>query len=527
MSRASLLLLLAAAAAAQKPGAVDGTVTNSATGAPIRKALVTLRNRSQNAGYQVLTDAAGHFALDNVSSGTYGLWAEAQGYVHDVTRFFAPSQRLKIAEGAAITGYGIQLDPLGAVSGRVLDENGDPVAGATVEALRYTYSAVGPHLGYGVLATTNSRGEYRCFDLTPGHIYLRAMRNTLLSGATGRVHTALADLRYGTTYYPGVTREEEAAAVEVAPGAEVPQIDLRLRKSPVFHLRGNVVDGRSGLPAASARVEISDVGYVETRADGSFDAGAMSPGSHRVMAQWKLDSLLVSGVQDIVITDRDKDGIALRLDPAASLQGAAIAEGQAADKLPGARITLQPIGGFGSEARAEIAPDGSFSFTDLIPQNYRVLVNRRPGLYLKSIRLGNQDASADGVINAVAGAGPIALAFASDAGSIEGTVPPSAPGPADVVVTIAPSGPLADRQDLLRSEYVNSDGTFKIENVAPGDYQVFAWEVADESITEYPGFRALLENKAAKVTVRPGEAPAVTLTLITAAQFDEARRKLR
>ena len=36
----------------QKPGAVEGVVTNSVSGAPIKKAVVTLRSLSSNSGYQ-------------------------------------------------------------------------------------------------------------------------------------------------------------------------------------------------------------------------------------------------------------------------------------------------------------------------------------------------------------------------------------------------------------------------------------------------------------------------------------------
>ena len=95
------------------------------------------------------------------------------------------------------------------------------------------------------------------------------------------------------------------------------------------------------------------------------------------------------------------------------------------------------------------------------------------------------------------------------------------------MVTLAPAGPLAARMDLVETVDTASDGSFKIESVAPGDYKVFAWELAEQDLAEYPDFRKLLESKAASVTVRAGESQSVPLTVITAAEVEQARRKLR
>jgi hypothetical protein len=532
--RGALLPFLAIASLAhanppQKPGAVEGVVLNSVSGAPIKKAVVTLRSLlSRNSGYQALSDLAGRFRFDNVTPGDYGLWAEAQGYVRNAGRFFAPSQAVSVEEEKTIKDFSIRLEPLGTISGRVLDENGDPVPGAAADGLRYSYSREGARLAHRAMATTNDRGEYRLFDLEPGRWYLRVTKNMVQPSAKGRVHSVLAETNFLVTFYPGVEREAEAGSIEVAPGAEVSQVDVHLRKTRVYHIRGKVFDA-GGQAAAKARVRIEGVGYVETRPDGTFDVLGIPPGAYRTAGEIRGDHLLVSAMQQVTIEDRDVNGVLLRLEPAATVRGTAQVEGDPARKLQLARVVLEPLGGMGEEARGQIQSDGTFAIPDVAPQTYRVMADRRPsGLYLKSMRLGDQDVSADGRIDVTPGGGVLALVFGNDSGTVEGTVQSAGPGPAPVIVTLAPAGPLAGRCDLVQTVDTQEPGaSFRLDNVAPGDYKVFAWELADEFMAESPEFRSLFESKAAAIAVHAGEHQTVRLSTITAAEIEEARRKLR
>jgi hypothetical protein len=523
------IALVAGTAWGQKPAAVEGVVSNAATGAGVRKALVTLRDLHTNAGYQALSDAAGRFRIDTIKPGDYGLWAEAQGYVREPGRFYAPSQALTVKEAQTVKDFAIRLEPLGAISGRVLDENDEPVAGATVDGLRYSYSAQGAQFWNRATSTTNERGEYRVFDLDPGRWYLRVGKTLAYATASGRVHRAAADAEYGETFYPGAARIEEASSILVAPGADLLQVEIRIRKARVFRVRGKVVDGASGAPAAKARVTIEDVGSVESKADGTFDARAIPRGTHRIAASLAREAgSLASGWQQVTIADRDVEGLVFRLEPLPVLQGMVTAEGAAADKQRGARVNLEPLGGLGELLRVDTTEDGRFAVPDMPLQAYRVTVDRLgAGLYLKSVRLGEQDVTESGRIEMTAGAGVLSLVLAGDGGRVAGTVQAAGPGPAPVVVTLAPVGRLAERIDLIRTEDTDA-GRFEVQGVAPGEYKIWAWELADEELAGYAEFRKLLEGKATAVTVRAGEATAsVALQVIPAAEVAEARGRLK
>src|ERR1700691_1960093 len=69
-----------APAPSAKPGTVDGVVTNSVTGEPVRKAVVTIWSQSHGFAYHAAADAAGHFHFDNVDPGSYNIAALRDGF---------------------------------------------------------------------------------------------------------------------------------------------------------------------------------------------------------------------------------------------------------------------------------------------------------------------------------------------------------------------------------------------------------------------------------------------------------------
>src|SRR5947209_18691711 len=137
MRRLTLALLLCAPLAAAPPG-VAGSVTNSVTGAAVKKVLLTLRAEDNRSAYQTLTDAAGHFQFDDVAPGNYQITPEAQGFVREPRAFIA-SRHVVVAAGQRVKDVAVRLIPFGAISGTIVDENGEPVIGADVFAVRYRF----------------------------------------------------------------------------------------------------------------------------------------------------------------------------------------------------------------------------------------------------------------------------------------------------------------------------------------------------------------------------------------------------
>jgi len=68
------------------------------------------------------------------------------------------------------------------IGGRVTDDNGDPLIGAEVRAMRQQYVAGRPHYDTPIRARTDDRGVYRFSTLIPGD-YLVAAVSTKVSVA--------------------------------------------------------------------------------------------------------------------------------------------------------------------------------------------------------------------------------------------------------------------------------------------------------------------------------------------------------
>jgi hypothetical protein len=99
-----------------KPGRVEGTVTNSVTGAGVKKAEITM---SGGKGGSATTDAAGHFAIENIQPDKYWIQIACPGYS------FPPGagqqKPVTVGEEQEVKDIALKLMPLGVVSGHVRD----------------------------------------------------------------------------------------------------------------------------------------------------------------------------------------------------------------------------------------------------------------------------------------------------------------------------------------------------------------------------------------------------------------------
>jgi len=146
------LLLPLALAAQTKPDdscSISGQVSNAATGEPVRRAMVSLRRIDMSPGVTNIqvsntasTDATGQFAITGIAPGKYRLSAEHSGFI--VTQYGArgpnkPGTLLTLEPGQKSSDLAMRLTPQGVIAGRVLDEEGEPVANVDVQVLRQQY----------------------------------------------------------------------------------------------------------------------------------------------------------------------------------------------------------------------------------------------------------------------------------------------------------------------------------------------------------------------------------------------------
>ena len=107
-----------------------------------------------------------------------------------------------------MTGVDFKLTPHGVVSGKITDEDGDPMEGVQVQIMRIAYNQGKKQLQMNGGEQTNDLGEYRMSGITPGKYYLAAIyrnRRPVMMMMPGTQESASPQEDYVTTYYPGST----------------------------------------------------------------------------------------------------------------------------------------------------------------------------------------------------------------------------------------------------------------------------------------------------------------------------------
>jgi protocatechuate 3,4-dioxygenase beta subunit len=148
------------------------------------------------------------------------------------------------------------MTPQSVITGKVTDEDGDPVMRASVQVIRERW--VNGRRQQMPLSSdsTDDRGEYRIAGLMPGKYFLQVSASRpIMMHEAGQMRPAEGpgDQTYIPLFYPGVTELGQAQALSLAPGQEARGVDLSLRKANTWRIRGQVLDD-AGKPMQYAGV---------------------------------------------------------------------------------------------------------------------------------------------------------------------------------------------------------------------------------------------------------------------------------
>jgi hypothetical protein len=557
-------------ASAKTTGTVAGKVVNSTNGEPVRKVSVVLQrwNGGSGVSYSVQTDGNGRFLIDDVEPGEYVVVIERQGFLFKPPGAAnAPNPPLKLEKGQAVRDLSIGLTPLGVIAGRVFDEDGDPLRGASVTALQSYYRTGKRQLGGSNAATTttndkafrnadvytlyylgsnaatnktNDKGEFRLWGLRPGIFYLSAVGPA--NGSDSRYSKA------GGTYYPSSADASQAAPIELAAGAVVSGIDIRLRRMTIFNVRGTFAPGVFTPNIQMMPRDSRSLSTLKLRAGQPFSFEGITPGGYLITGLHQAGGKRTYASHAVEVVNGDVDVGVLTFLPGVDVSGVVQAEGATA-RSPNLRITLQQddLRMFG-QVSAGVNPDGSFLMHDVAPGVYQVIVNgaepRALGgqvdvggvlgrdtyavrsdsarVYVKSMRMRDR-AAEDGYVDLTRGGGQFALVLASDVGEVEGLARNGNGQPAArVLVTLVPQGGRAGRPDLLRYAFSNDKGEFKIVNVPPVEYKMFAWEDVPEGAPQNAEFGKPFEKRGVLVKVGPNGHAKADVTVISVAEIQQA-----
>ena len=292
----------------------------------------------------------GRFEIRNLDPGQYQLIVERNGYVrqeYGETKPGGLGSSLTLAPGQTVSNISIQLIPAAIITGHVLDEDGEPVAGAQVLALRPVYGSGQREFAQMGESRTNDLGEYRIFGLAPGQYFLEADKQPRLFSALK------AESGYVPIYYPGVSDTAQAAPVNVRAGDEFSSADITMRTSSTVTIHGHVISGLSGAPAMHAQVylvsqgpnsaasHVSSQSLVEN-AQGAFELSNVAPGAYVLYAFLNEGGRGESARQSLEVASTDLEGINLTLAPGVDIRGRLRVEGNLGSNATPFQVGLSP-----------------------------------------------------------------------------------------------------------------------------------------------------------------------------------------
>lgn len=516
MTVAAVLLLVwgpleCAQTAPEKRGCVvEGVVVDAATQqglAGVGVQAVPVNNGRPHGGAYFgsigFTIANGAFRIEDLPPDRYLLRVISSAY--------APARRLSprlpaLEAGQTLRGLRLEMLPFATVSGRVLDDNGDPVSGASVE-LRSPRQ--GRLVSDGGAASTNDRGEFLISRAQPGRYLLAAShvesRNIVYPVRGGGVSA------YVTTFLPGVSDPEQAQWLELSPGSEQSGLEIQLRREAVFRVRG-VAQEEGGAPVPRFVVSISNnQGMLplqnRTFQNGLFEIEGLRPGTYSLLVRSvTMGAAGLSARVPLTVGRGEVENLQIRLAAPVHLRGTAVFESETENKPDWTQVTLAALSADGAEVssgdKQRLQADGSFS-VDLSARAAVLLrAEGQPaaGAYLAEIRDGGEARPGGRLDLSMGSPGPLRLVFRTGAAQLTGRVE-NERGPAtDGCVGVAP----AQGGGVAASASVNYDGSFSFPTLPPGDYLVFAVpedEAGPEGIVQSP---LDLEARAARVHLAAG-----------------------
>ena len=508
---------------------LSGHVTGA--GVPLFGAEVTVASPTLREPLTVRTDAKGYYELTDLRPGSYTVIAAASGYVSLRYGQTTPSSLWRSVNltGTVARGIDINLLPTASISGRVIDENGRPAAGALVKLLRER-SSRGRATLEPVLSpqSTDSDGYFRVGNLSAGRYSVLATHRKRWS-----IPKEQSKFGYGPTWYPSVTDAELAGRFDVSWGQSVEGIDITLQPARLLRVTGHVSDSR-GQPAANASIVVLQAqrsragasmeafASTTTSVDGSYLLEDLPPGRYLV-------DVGIGGQDDrnqraSVALDAREDlaNFEIRTSSPWRLSAKVVTATKAplAAALARAALIAEPDlreGVYSSRARSiPIDPDGTVSAAGFFGPHYIRPLSLREGWALESIEIDGRDVTDEPLDPGPGGEIRNAtITLGNGAAAIAGSLVNKRGETVNYGAIVAFA---TDRRHwhlntrFIKATQVDGAGNFRIDGLPAGSYYVATGDVTDvEQITD-PQFLSELERDAMSVTLVQAELKQLRLT---------------
>ncbi len=473
--RALVLFYLLAQAATQDqtPGSISGRMIDAETGQPIAGAVLFLSGRNGTPQGSTRTDEHGDYKFSGLPPGPHALIRSL---------YFGNDYRnLQLEPGGSLTvNYRILQE--GEISGRVYDENKDPIVGMPVHIVLSEYEGgMLRHFANNMIAITNDRGEYAVHRVPSGRSVAVLFEPFKLFPRIVSPVPADPKLRkpaYRPTYFPRGDTAQAGTPVRLRSGEKRENVDIQIQRSPSYCIDGTVmVNGR---PASLSLMVADSLTWAPnsgpggmTKPDGKFRVCDLYPGTFTITAQGiGPDQFLVYGAADATIEREDVHNVTVSAAKMPQVTGNLSWDGPPPPNADAVRLSLGMTSGMKTgqlwwSGLEKPVPPGPFSFFVTPLTDFAVYPKVTVG-YIKDVTYG--------------GISILHRAFRLNgnqslevlAGSDGGAIKVSAPADAKIVILPETVPNEAYLSDAMVTGEIGIGGVFVSPTLAPGKYHVLA-----------------------------------------------------
>jgi len=530
-----LVTFLIATAAAQDPGTISGVVKDATTGTPL--AGVTVFVGDGMSGAKSKTDSSGRYTLRDLKAGTYRVNVMAFTIEHP---FLAKT--VTLGAGQELTSIDFALQSYGEISGKVLDENKEPVPGRSVMLVAREYRlGVLEHV-YASVARTDDQGAYRLQRVTPGRAFLLLVRQApakFSAVSDAPIEPKLRKKVFPPTYYPGSMFLDGAQPLVLRSGERREGVDVQLARVPSFCIEGAIetASGRTGLslqvaPQRPSSGRSGGVGfyigedYAETGPDGKIRICGLSPGDYQ-LTYWRRaaksgDCPPLFGIAQTSVIDRDVRNFHVAAHPQLPVQGEIVWDGSAPDKPVESKLTVElwplkraPF--MGEDVIRESTIPGGFVYPRALLDEYMPQFRGLPkDLYVKDITYAGTSVLRSPLrVGSAIGEAKLRVVLARDGAVVNARVADkdgnSVPD-SHVLIMPVEATTEAELAAALITGQTDQKGVHTTKALAPGKYLVLASTTPVDMSPESIGKLYQARTRAQEIALAPNANVAVTLT---------------
>jgi len=527
---------------------------------------------SQDIGSKTaMTDADGRYEFRDLPAGRFNLSATKAGYVtvqYGQTRPFESGKAIDLTDGQVMDKADFSMPRGSAISGRLVDEFGDPVADAMVSAMRSAWSGGRRRLQpTGRTAMTNDLGQFRIYGLSPGDYYVNAtFRGMDMMGMEIAMAAAMGNgaggggpvgsnpnSGYSPTYFPGTANGAEAQKITLAVGQEAQNTDFALLPVKLAKITGTVISSEgkpvegSMINAVPRNVEgmgmMMMAGNARSDKNGNFTIPNLAPGEYtlqsrslQIMTTGGGDNMMFTarfggdsgaeseaGTLPITISGEDLSNVVIVTSKGATASGRVVFEdGSKPSSVTNIRVSAAavdsdaPAVAFGGGS-GNVKADGTFELKGLSGTRIIRAINVPSGWMLKSVRVNGNDITDSGMdFKSGESTNGIEVTLTSQLTEVNGTVKDSSQQVKDYTVVVFADEP--QKWTLPNSRYVtgsrpDQEGRFQIKNLPAGGYLAIAVDYLAQGEWNDPDILERLKAQATSFSVKEGETKTLNLTL--------------